>query len=307
VKEGGENDEFWSALGGKTEYSSLSPGENAPKDPRLFSASTATGTFKVEEIDQYDQSDLNDEDVFLLDTYTQLFVWIGSQSTQAEKDKATEFAHRYIQEANDGRDIDCPVIKVIAGDEPDMFACHFLGWDSEYTKKHIFVDPYQARLDALNNAKASTAAATLYRSPSQTIASSPVKHHSASSHSPTPATTIASSQSPTPAAGAPKPRFPTPPQVRAANATAAPAVKSFAAPVTVSAPASSAVPLPVITEVHSYEVLKNGPLPASVDPVRKEEYLDDKSFKEIFDMDKKAFAAQPKWKKDDAKKKKGLF
>ncbi len=94
VNEGEEPEVFWTLLGGKGPYASVGPGENAPRDPRLFSASTATGSFKVEEVDQFDQTDLNDEDVFLLDTFTTLFVWIGSQSTTAEKEKAMEFASR---------------------------------------------------------------------------------------------------------------------------------------------------------------------------------------------------------------------
>ena len=89
ITEGNEPEKFWEALGGKAEYAASSPGEAPPRDPRLFSASTATGTFRVEEVDNFDQSDLNDEDVFLLDTYTQLFVWIGSQSSQEEKDQAS--------------------------------------------------------------------------------------------------------------------------------------------------------------------------------------------------------------------------
>jgi hypothetical protein len=81
-KEGSEDPEFWNAIGGKQEYvhkpvfmptctfsrcffllysdvllpfrvdryPSMSPGEPAPRDARLFSASTATGSFKVEEV-----------------------------------------------------------------------------------------------------------------------------------------------------------------------------------------------------------------------------------------------------------------
>lgn len=295
LKEGGEPADFWEALGGKTEYASSSPGEAAPRDPRLFSASTATGSFKVEEIDSFDQSDLNDEDVFLLDTYTSLFVWIGSQSSTTEKEKAVEFAQRYIAEANDGRDTDMPVIKVTAGQEPAMFAQHFLGWDAEYTKKRVFVDPYQARLDALAAAKAAKGGAA---ASAPAAATTPVKAAAAPAAASTPA-----------AAAAPAGKgqlSPLPPQVanRPANA---PAPKSFNAPVAAaSASSAPAAALPPITEVHSYDDLKNG-VPAGVDPARKEEYLDDKTFKELFDMDKKTFAALPKWKKDDAKKKKGLF
>lgn len=49
-------------------------------------------------MDNFDQTDLNDEDVFLLDTFTQLFVWIGSSSTQEEKDKSIAAAHKFVAE-----------------------------------------------------------------------------------------------------------------------------------------------------------------------------------------------------------------
>lgn len=94
-------------------------------------------------MDNFDQSDLNDEDVYLLDTFTQLFVWIGGKSTQQEKDKAMEFAASYAVDADDGRDPELPIIRVTAGEEPPMFACHFHGWDSEYASKRSFKDPYQ--------------------------------------------------------------------------------------------------------------------------------------------------------------------
>ena len=38
-------------------------------------------------IENFDQKDLNDEDVFLLDTYTQVFVWIGTNASADEKKK----------------------------------------------------------------------------------------------------------------------------------------------------------------------------------------------------------------------------
>ena len=50
IAEGSETGEFWSALGGQAEYANVSPGQQAPRDARLFQASTATGSFKVEEV-----------------------------------------------------------------------------------------------------------------------------------------------------------------------------------------------------------------------------------------------------------------
>ena len=44
-----------------------------------------------------------------------------------------------------------------------------------------------------------------------------------------------------------------------------------------------------------------------VDPSRREQYLDDKEFIEVFGMSKSDFASQPKWKQVWAKKVKELF
>lgn len=200
----------------------------------------------VRQVDNYDQSDLNDEDVFLLDTYTQLFVWIGSQSTEEEKTKAIDFAAQYIREIDDGRDADIPIIRVHAGQEPAMFSSHFLAWDSEYATKRVFKDPYQVKLDALAAEKAKKAAL----------------------QTPAPAPT------PTPAP-APKPT---------ATATATASKKGH----------------------FTYEQLRDG-LPDGVDPTLKEDFLDDAAFVQVFAMDRAAFRALPKWKRDESKKKRGLF
>ncbi len=182
--------------------------------------------------------------MFLLDTYTQLFVWIGSQSTEEEKSKASDFAAQYIREVDDGRDANIPIIRINAGQEPAMFTSHFLAWDAEYTAKRVFKDPYQAKLDALAAEKAKKTGA----------------------QAPAPAPTPA----PAPAQG----------PVR----TAPSAVKGK----------------------YTYEQLRDG-LPEGVDATQKEECLDDAAFQTVFGMDRNSFKALPKWKRDEAKKKKGLF
>ncbi len=50
IREGSEPEDFWANLGGRTEYARTAPGQQPPRDARLFSASTATGAFKVEEV-----------------------------------------------------------------------------------------------------------------------------------------------------------------------------------------------------------------------------------------------------------------
>jgi len=65
------------------------------------------------QIYNFDQTDLNDEDVFVLDVYSQLFVWVGTQATSQEKSEAVEIAQRFITEANDGRDVDSSIVQVL--------------------------------------------------------------------------------------------------------------------------------------------------------------------------------------------------
>lgn len=58
VREGSEPEEFWSALGGKTEYASGKwlAQELPSSPPRLFQCSNASGKFNVEEIFDFQQN-----------------------------------------------------------------------------------------------------------------------------------------------------------------------------------------------------------------------------------------------------------
>ena len=98
VYENDESPDFWAALGGKTEYAQTAEGDVCPRDPRLFHASTVSGSFRVEEVVNFDQSDLLEEDVFLLDIFTQVFVWVGAKSTHEERDKSMVLAQRFVAE-----------------------------------------------------------------------------------------------------------------------------------------------------------------------------------------------------------------
>jgi len=58
---------------------------------------------------------------------------------------------------------------------------------------------------------------------------------------------------------------------------------------------------------YPYSVLIGDPLPANVDPSRKEEYLSDREFQQVLGMDKGAWEALPSWKRVAAKRAKNLF
>lgn len=48
-------------------------------------------------------------------------------------------------------------------------------------------------------------------------------------------------------------------------------------------------------------------LPSEVDPVCKEVYLHDSEFERVFKMERSAYESLPVWKRQDLKKKAGLF
>jgi hypothetical protein len=144
--EGKETQEFWTTLGGRTEYPTSKTLAEGAKEPRLFQCSNVTGDFVVEEVFNFNQDDLTNDDVFLLDTFTEVWVWVGSDANKNEKQMAFQAAIDFVQNAPDGRDKDTPILKVDPGREPPMFTAHFFGWDDS---KFSTGDPYLEKLKAL--------------------------------------------------------------------------------------------------------------------------------------------------------------
>ena len=68
--EGGEPDSFWDLLGGRGEYSQIRLGDPVPRQPRMFHILSFGN--KVEEIEQFEQDDLNDEEVYIIDCFIEV-------------------------------------------------------------------------------------------------------------------------------------------------------------------------------------------------------------------------------------------
>ena len=59
---------------------------------RLFQASNASGKFEVNEIVEFAQVDLVPDDVFILDAYNNVYVWVGEDARPEEKTMAMDAA-----------------------------------------------------------------------------------------------------------------------------------------------------------------------------------------------------------------------
>uniref|UniRef100_A0A673HZX0 Gelsolin n=1 Tax=Sinocyclocheilus rhinocerous TaxID=307959 RepID=A0A673HZX0_9TELE len=133
--EGGEDGSFWDALGGKADYRTsarLKDKMNA-HPPQLFACSNKTGRFIIEEVPgEMTQEDLATDDVMILDTWDQVFVWIGNEAHDEEKTEAMTSAARYIETDPATRDPRTPIVKIKQGFEPPTFTGWFLGWDHDY-------------------------------------------------------------------------------------------------------------------------------------------------------------------------------
>uniref|UniRef100_A0A0E0D0S4 HP domain-containing protein n=1 Tax=Oryza meridionalis TaxID=40149 RepID=A0A0E0D0S4_9ORYZ len=130
-KEGTESSAFWFALGGKQNYTS----RNATHDV-------------VTEIFNFSQDDLLTEDMMVLDTHGEVFVWMGQCVDAKEKQKAFEIGQKYVEHAAAFESLspDVPLYKVVEGNEPCFFRTYF-SWDN--TRSVIHGNSFQKKLSLL--------------------------------------------------------------------------------------------------------------------------------------------------------------
>ncbi|KAJ3676277.1 hypothetical protein LUZ60_003689 [Juncus effusus] len=133
-REGNESCAFWSFLHGKRNFAKRINKQEIIKDPHLFSFSLKKRKLEVSEIYNFSQDDLLTEDILILNTQAEVFIWIGRSVDQKEKQKAFDFdlAQKYIEQAIllEGLSADVPLYKVTEGNEPSFFTSNFPNWDA---------------------------------------------------------------------------------------------------------------------------------------------------------------------------------
>uniref|UniRef100_A0A663M6M5 Villin like n=1 Tax=Athene cunicularia TaxID=194338 RepID=A0A663M6M5_ATHCN len=243
ILEGQEPAEFWEALGGKAPYASEKRFQEqiTHYQPRLFECSNQTGRFIMTEVVGFCQEDLDEDDVMLLDTWEEIFLWVGKASNTYERTESIASAKEYLKTHPAGRDLATPIILVKQGYEPLNFTGWFNAWD-----------PYKWSVSCWKSPVVCTRAQRC------------LKGVTVSEHI---------------LCGAWNEIF-------------------------------SASCVPNGGGIYSREVLMNktvDELPEGVDPTKKEYYLSDADFHDIFGKSKDEFYQMPKWKQQNEKKQCGLF
>ncbi|KAK5584851.1 hypothetical protein RB653_006469 [Dictyostelium firmibasis] len=127
IEEGKESEEFFKLLGGRQPYP-LSK-TTSRVEPRLYHCTVGSGAFVVDEVTSFAQEDLLQEDVFIVDGIEQIFIWIGTETTETERRSSMEIAMEYSSTLQSPRKQNIPVYLTYHGKEPYIFTSLFHGWD----------------------------------------------------------------------------------------------------------------------------------------------------------------------------------
>jgi len=90
--------------------------------PKLFRCSAKSCEFKVDRIPRYCQADLKSDEIFFLDCFHEVFLWIGTKTSDSEKITTLDIVQRYVAIASERRkeQISHPVIVIEACDKNNI-------------------------------------------------------------------------------------------------------------------------------------------------------------------------------------------
>ncbi|XP_016427062.1 villin-1-like [Sinocyclocheilus rhinocerous] len=272
VMEGQEPAAFWVALGGKAPYASDKRLEKevALHEPRLFECSNQTGRFLMTEVADFAQDDLDEDDVMLLDTWEEIFLWIGNSANQYETQESYSGAVDYLKTHPAGRDPGTPITTVKQGYEPPTFTGWFNAWDAHKWSGGLSYEEMKSKLGDISQTTVNVNSTNLNKKTGG----------GGGSYS---------------APGGPG-------NIKSHNQRMSSSISNAY----VDQSPSRAKPSGML---HSEQLVKTPQhqLPQGVDPEKREEYLTDAEFETLLGCTRDNFQRLPKWRQNDLKKKAGLF
>ncbi|XP_036049091.1 villin-like protein [Onychomys torridus] len=281
VLEGQEPPHFWEALGGRAPYPSH---KRLPEvsciQPRLFECSSPSGCLVLTEVVFFGQEDLDKYDVMLLDTCQEIFLWLG-EATGEWKKEAVAWGHEYLRTHPAERSLDTPIVLVKQGYEPATFTGWFTTWDPyKWMNNQSYEEVVEGSLGPGVAVSEMTAEVHNFQITQRL-----------SDNKAGPSTLLASKGS----QDCPEKDLELGLSVDGKD----PRISSTSS--CCSSVANGSLP----RERLMHQAVED--LPQGVDPARKEFYLSDSDFQDIFGKSKEEFYSMAKWKQQQEKKKLGFF
>ncbi|XP_029099989.1 villin-like protein isoform X3 [Monodon monoceros] len=272
VLEGQEPPHFWEALGGRAPYPSSKrlPEDVSDFQPRLFECSIQTGPLVLTEVVFFSQEDLDKYDVMLLDTWEEIFLWLGSAASEW-KQEAVAWGREYLKTHPAGRSLATPIVLVKQGHEPPTFTGWFHTWDPyKWTNNQSYEEVVKGGLGAVSAIAEKTAQVSNFRLS----------------------------------------RWPRNGRAGPLALWALKGSKDSSENELELGPKAGSSPRSVASRSLPREQLRHQAvedLPEGVDPAHKESYLSDSDFQDIFGKSKEEFYSMAKWRQQQQKKQLGFF
>ncbi|KAG8521547.1 Villin-like protein, partial [Galemys pyrenaicus] len=296
VLEGQEPAHFWEALGGWAPYPGKRPPDEASSfQPRLFECSSKAGCLVLTEVVFFSQEDLDKYDIMLLDTWQEIFLWLGDAASEWKE--AVAWGQEYLKTHPAGRSLATPIVLVKQGHEPPTFTGWFLTWNPyRWTNNPSYEEVVEGSLGAISAISKITAVSTgTSRTPSRDqevnkfhLSRWP-RNGRAGSLGLQGFTSSQDSSESEPELGP-----------RAGGSTSSSHSSS-------SYPSSPRATVNGGLRREQLMCQATKDLPEGVDPAHKESYLSDADFQDIFGKSKKEFYSMAKWRQQQEKKQLGFF
>ncbi|XP_010628001.1 villin-like protein isoform X2 [Fukomys damarensis] len=286
VLEGQEPPHFWEVLRGQAPYSNkrLQSGEASSLQPRLFECSSERGFLVLTEVVFFGQKDLDKYDIMLLDTWQEVFLWLGEAAGEWKKE-VVAWGREYLKNHPAERSLATPIVLVKQGHEPPTFTGWFFTWDPyKWMSNQAYEEVMEGSLGTgsaiseitaeINNFQPSQWRGNRRAGPSALLA---LKGSQDSSQKELELGPSASTR------------------ITSTRTSASSCVSDTSSPVSGNLP----------QERLMHQAAED--LPPGVDPACKEFYLSDSDFQDIFGKSKEEFYSMAKWKQQQEKKKLGFF
>ena len=141
VLEGRENSRLQNILGAKCDYPLEFPKPKLERRPPNLVLCHHNSHISFEDIVDFEKEDLSSDDIYFLDTFDQIYIWVGHNIEDDDKKKISYLILKYIEDDTAARCIEDVSIWIVSqSHEPETFIKHFRNWcNTPYGGQEVYI------------------------------------------------------------------------------------------------------------------------------------------------------------------------